>query len=270
MKARYILLGVFVVLLIAISAFFFRDPSHVPELKEYLATPTTIEISDTTISFSNVRDWTYDTGGAVEKQYVDRVYDVNSLSEVYFVVEPFPDMPKFGHTFLVFTFTDAPPISFSVEALIEPDESYSWFAGLFHAYELGYTWGTERDFLSRRAVMLDHELYMYKLALTDEMKQAVFYAFAEGTVVLQREPIFYNTALHNCTNELVHLINDRHPGTLPWDWSRLFTGTADAYLFNLGYIEGESWEHARKNANITEQVELLGGDKDFSELLVRP
>lgn len=255
---------------VAFALFFFRSPSSVPALKDYLATPTTIQVSDTTVSFSQVRDWTYGVDGPIERGYVDMVYDIDAISDVYFVVEPFPDMPKFGHTFLVFTFEDAPPISFSVEALIEPDESYSWLKGMLHAYELGYTWGTERDFLSRRVVMLGHELYMYRLTLSTEMKEAALLSFVEGTLRLQEQPVFYNTALHNCTNELAHLINKRHPGALPWDWSRLFTGTADAYLFNLGYIEGESWEDVKENANITEQVRRLAGEEHFSELLVRP
>ncbi|HYD93172.1 MAG TPA: DUF4105 domain-containing protein [Candidatus Paceibacterota bacterium] len=247
----------------------FRQPSNEKTWKDYLAVPTNVTFSEDgeSVTLSSVRDWTYNEEEAVSRTYVDRTYDLGSVSGLWFVVEPFPDMPSFGHTLLVFEFTDAPPIAFSVEALLEEGENYSAWKGLFNEYELAYTWGTERDFLTRRAVMLGHEIYRYQLAVSPEVAREVFVSFLKGTQTLAERPVFYNTLLHNCTNELAHLINERTPGALPWDWSRVFTGTADQYLYKLGYITGSSFKEAQAAARITERVRELSLDPAFSEKL---
>ncbi|MEO0850611.1 MAG: DUF4105 domain-containing protein, partial [Pseudomonadota bacterium] len=59
-------------------------------------------------------------------------------------------------------------ISVSVEARKEAGEPYSAILGALRAYELSYIWSTEKDVLSRIAVKLDHQLFAYKLNLTDE------------------------------------------------------------------------------------------------------
>jgi hypothetical protein len=239
--------------LVAVAAsVLLRTPSSDLVWKDYLARQAEVTITDDRISFTDVRDWTYDVSGPVIRGYVARSYDLSTLTGMRFVVEPFPENAAFGHTLLIFDFADEESIAFSVEARMEEHEEYSPYAGLFNEFELSYTWGTERDFITRRTVLLDHDLYVYPLEVTPEVAREVFLAFAEGTRELAEEPQFYNTFAHNCTNELARLINERHPGSLPWDPSRIFTGTADEYLYKLGYIKGESFEAAKEAARVKE------------------
>lgn len=256
-----------IVLLLVVGAVLFvvlQQPSNDREWKPYLSRLTDVEIEGDTVTFTNVRDWTYSEEGPLTTEYVHRSYNVSSLTGMQFVVEPFPANEALGHTLLTFEFSDAPPISFSVEARIEEGEDYSGIRGLFNTYELSYTWGTERDFLSRRAVMLGHDVYVYDIHVSPDVAQDVFVAFADGTKKLNEKPVFYNTVMHNCTNELAHLINEKTPGAIPWDWSRLLTGKADEYLYKLGYIEGESWEAVTEKANKTELIRLLATSDQFS------
>lgn len=239
-------------LILAVLYVLSRTPSNDREWKEYLATPAGASVSSdgTTVSFEHIRDWTYDDQGPVTREYVARTYNVDAVTGMRFLVEPFPSDARFGHTLLIFDFKDAPSVALSVEARIEEGETYAPFPGLFNQFELAYTWGTERDFVTRRSVLLGHDVYVYPLELPREVVREAFVAFAEGTEELEAHPRFYNTLLHNCTNELARIINEKTPNRLPWDWSRIFTGTADRYLFDLGLIPGSSFEEARQGARI--------------------
>lgn len=265
---KVIILLVTLVLLFVLFVLF-RTPSLEREWKEDLAHTTKIEFLDDrgTVHIGSIRDWMYNAEGPVSKGFVEETYTLDSLTGMQLVVEPFPGMEVFGHTLLTFEFRDAPPIVLSVEARLEEDEMYKGLAGLFNEYELIYTWGTERDFLTRRAVMLGHELLRYQLEVSAEQTKEIFLAFLDKTIAYNTQPAFYNTIAHNCTNELMHVINEKEPGTFSWDWSRILTGNAAHYLNRIGYIEGESIEEL--DSDITEKVRSLVNDPDFSEKLRR-
>ncbi len=265
--------AVLIVLLIALAAgaafVLTRTPSNDRAWKDYLATPAHPAISSdgAHVSFEHVRDFTYDENGPVTKAYVAREYDVSTLTGMRLVMEPFPWNEAFGHTLLVFEFSDAEPVVISVEARIEEGEDYSAFAGLWNEFELAYTWGTERDFLARRAVLLRHQVESYPLALPTSIAQEAFVALAKATADLEAHPRFYNTLAHNCTNELARIVNEMTPNRLPWDWSRVFTGFADRYLYRLGLIEGDSFDSAKAAADVTDRVRAISSAPDFSSLL---
>lgn len=229
-----------------------RIPSNDREWPDHFALLSGVSVSEdaSRVSFEHVRDYTYDAEGPVTKEYVSREYDVSAVSGMRFLMEPFPNNALFGHTLLIFDFEDAPSIAFSIEARMEAHETYSPYAGLFNEFELSYTWGTEQDFITRRSVYLAHEVYVYGLVLPKDVAQEVFVAFARATKELEEHPRFYNTFAHNCTNELARVINEHTAYHLPWDPSRIFTGTADKYLFSLGYMAGESFEKAKQEAQV--------------------
>jgi len=241
-----------VVVLGAVLVVMVRTPSNDRVWAEYLAKPASVSlsVSGTQVSFAQVRNYTYDATGPVTKEYVSRTYDIDALTGMRFLMEPFPKNASFGHTLILFDFENAPSIAFSVEARMEAHETYSPYAGLFNEFELSYTWGTEEDFITRRTVFLAHDVYMYDLSLPKDVVQKVFLAFAIETQTLEAHPRFYNTLLHNCTNELARMVNEQTDYKLPWDFSRIFTGTADEYLFNLGFIHGVSFEEVKEAARI--------------------
>lgn len=250
---RRILIGVPTLLVLGLVGFVvFRTPSNERAWPDHFARPAGVSVSTdgTQVSFAQVRDYTYDAQGPVTKEYVPRSYDVGTLTGMRFLVEPFPENASFGHTLLIFDFENAPSIAFSIEARMEAHETYSPYAGLFNEFELSYTWGSEQDFITRRSVYLAHEVYIYDLVLPKEVAQKVFLAFVMETEELEVHPRFYNTLLHNCTNELANVINKYTAYHLPWDFSRIFTGTADKYLFDLGYIKGATFEEAKEGARI--------------------
>ena len=188
------------------------------------------------IELSNVRDWTYDASGPVTTEWTTASIDSASVVRTWFLLEPFSDWEAVGHTFLSFELTDGRVYSFSVEARREIGETYSAARGLFREYELSYQWGTERDFITRRLIYLDHPLRLYPLALSPEASAALFRSLVEETNRLAERPRFYNTLAANCTNVLATLVNRHYPDTLPFDTSWYLTGYADLYLMNKELI----------------------------------
>lgn len=200
-------------------------------------------LEDGAISVSDVRDFTYAKGEIVSADWISEVtLNSEDIVATWFVLEPFPDLSAVGHTLLTFEFADGSAYSFSVEARREDGEAYSGVKGLFNAYELAYTWGTERDFITRRLIYLDHEVYMYPLTLSPEQSERLFTRLLKETNDVAEKPRFYNTLTANCTNVLAQIVNRLEPGTLPWDISWYLTGYSDRYLIKNGFIDIENKE----------------------------
>jgi hypothetical protein len=98
-------------------------------------------------------------------------------------------------------------------------------AGIFNAFELAYVWASARDLLTRRAVMLDHETFVYPVAITGEQSRTLLRDLLERTDSLETRARYYNTLFSNCTNELAKAAG--------FDWAPafIFTGRSDEYLF---------------------------------------
>ncbi|MEK7510728.1 MAG: DUF4105 domain-containing protein [Patescibacteria group bacterium] len=218
------------------------------------------EISEDEIIIRNARDWTYDATGPLTKEWVDLAINPKDVKQVWFVIEPFGDWKAVGHTFLTFEFNDGGTISFSIEARREEGEKYEALAGAFRAYDLSYQWGTERDFITRRLVYLNHPVRMYPLDLPQGAEESLLHSLAEETNVLAANPRFYNTLTANCTNLLAQIVNKHYPGTLPRHYSWILTGYSDTYLMREGFIQLEDASEARTQMryDLTQYRESIG------------
>lgn len=201
-------------------------------------TSTAAEDESGLVRISNVRDWTYQDGEIVSKDWLSEVtVDPEQLTRMWFVLEPFPGWDAAGHTYLTFDFEDGTVLSFSVEARREADEEYSAIKGVFRAYELAYTWGTERDFLARRLLFLQNEVRMYPLDVDTKTAREIFRALVRETAELSNTPRFYNTLTSNCTNILAETVNDLYPKSIPYGLAWNFPGLSDEFLIRQGFIK---------------------------------
>ncbi|KND50381.1 MAG: putative membrane protein [Parcubacteria bacterium C7867-007] len=242
--------------------------------EEFSRTVVATNTSRDTILISNVRDWTYEGSSIVSKDWRTVEVDPNSITKVWFITEPFSDWKAVGHTFLTFEFKDGTALSFSIEARREQGEDYSAIRGLFNNYELANQWGTERDFISRRLIYLDHPVRRFPLSISSTTAEALFRGSIEQTNEVAAKPRFYNTLTENCTNALAHIVNDLAPGTLPYDISWNLTGYSDLYLMKEGFIEkvNDSKEDTRTAYDLTyKKAEIMEAStqsgKQFSAFL---
>ncbi len=201
-------------------------------------------------AIGDYRSWAFDKNGPVAMDY--RLADqlrISDVRNVWFVLEPHPGVPGMAHTMIVFEFADAQLIGLSVEARKEDGEPYGLLRGTFNGFELIYVWASPKDMFSRRVLVQDHEIYMYRLALSQGEAEAYLGALLDKTIAVEKRPRFYNTFASNCTNELAKTAG------LTWHPAFIFTGTSDKALYGQGRIKGQgSFEEIRAHARIDDLV----------------
>lgn len=217
----------------------------------YLARTANVTLAEEGFSVTPVSDWSYAPQAEPKPLYRDAAFRFEELRNVWFMLEPQPGSQLAAHTLLIFEFEGDRLLGLTIEARREQDEDYSAFWGLFNAFELSYVWGSARDFLTRRVVMLDHEVFLYPVNITDAQNRALLMTLLERTQALETRPRYYNTIFSNCTNELAKAAG------FPWAPAFILTGRSDEYLFERGIIPGESFEQAHARSDITKFVREL-------------
>lgn len=245
-------------------------PSNTRNWYPYLSHTTHVELATDRFAVTPVTDWSYALGSTepTARDYHDAAFSFSELKRVWFVLEPQPGSHLAAHTFLLFEFTNDRLLGVTIEARREEGEDYSAIRGAFNAYELAYIWGSARDLLTRRAVMLQHETFMYPTVVTDDQQRRLLRRLLERTQALETHPRWYNTFTSNCTNELAKATD------LRWTPSYILTGLSDNFLFSRHVIPGTSFEDAHRRSDISDYVKTLnatGADTDaaFDAALLR-
>jgi hypothetical protein len=99
--------------------------------------------------------------------------------------------------------------------------------------------------------MLDHEVFLYPVAINDEQKRVLLTRLLQRTDELETRPRYYNTITSNCTNELAKAAG------FHWAPAYILTGRSDEYLFDRGIIPGASFERANALSDVTTFVQAL-------------
>lgn len=217
----------------------------------YLARTADVETTPQSFSVTPVSDWSYQREGPTSETYIDASYDLDQLRNVWFMLEPQPGSQLAAHTLLLFEFEGDRMLGLTIEARREQDEDYSALRGIFNAFELSYIWASARDLLTRRAVMLDHEVFIYPVAIAHDQKVSLLQRLLERTEALETQPRYYNTITSNCTNELAKAAG------FHWAPAYIFTGRSDEYLFRRHIIPGESFEAAHARSDMTTFIQAL-------------
>lgn len=219
----------------------------------YLSHTPDLTVTADRFEVSPVSDWSYDAGGPTDEHYTNAGYNISDLREVWFMLEPQPGSQLAAHTLLLFEFSGDRILGLTIEARREQGEEYDALAGVFNAFELSYIWATARDLLTRRAVMLGHEVFVYPVAITDEQKQFLLRRLLERGEALETTPRYYNTITSNCTNELAKAAG------FHWAPAYIFTGRSDEYLFRRHIIPGANFEDAHARSDMTAFIRALNG-----------
>jgi hypothetical protein len=217
----------------------------------YLARTAHVELAADRFAVAPVSDWSYQRAGPTSQTYGDAAFTLQALRQVWFVLEPQPGSELAAHTLLLFEFEGDRLLGLTIEARREANEDYSVFAGIWNKYELAYVWASARDLLTRRAVMLDHEVFVYPIAIEDDRKRRLLTRLLERTEALETMPRYYNTLFSNCTNELAKAAGFR------WAPAYILTGRSDEYLFRRGIIPGENFAEAHARSDMSDFIETL-------------
>lgn len=222
-----------------------------------------VTITENIINVKNLRDWRYKQGETISRNYYGENFELNKIQKTYFLLNPFGKWEGVGHAFFVFEFEDNKSVAVSVEARRENGEKFGAARGLFNNFELWYTWGSSADLFTRRAIYHNEDLYMYELLIKPETSGKLFLELAKQTEELETKPRFYNTVTANCTNILADVSNEINPGSIPWNWARIFTGFSDDKLYELGLISNDkSFEQTFEESRIDLDIKELLKDRD--------
>ena len=207
------------------------------------------------ITIQNYRRWSYDAEGPTHKRWTDLApFDAEDIKDVWFVVEPHPGMPGMAHTMVVFELMDRRLLGVSVEARKEMGEPYGLARGTFNGFELIYVWASPQDMFSRRVLVQDHDIYMYRLALKGREPQAYLGALIDKTIAIEARPRFYNTFGSNCTNELAKTAG------LAWHPAFVLTGNSASALHKKERISApDGFDTLKELARVTGTVRTYAG-----------
>lgn len=191
-----------------------------------------VSLTEKSFSIETYRDWTYADDAPVRQAWRGLpAHDLADVRRVWLIVEPHPGLDVMAHTLVVFEFETGEPVGLTVEARKQAGEPYSVVRGALNAFELIYQWASPKDLLTRRAVMMDKELYLYPLKLSQAEAEAYLRALLEETVRIEARPRFYNTLTSNCTNELAKTAG------LPWRPAFVLTGRSAEALYAMDRID---------------------------------
>jgi hypothetical protein len=263
---------ILLLLLITILSFgiylFTLSPSNDRNWETFSARTPDALVENDSITLTNVRNWNHSTSSVLSEDWIDSVtVDPTQLKRIWFGLSSFSDIAAFGHTFLSFEFIDGRVYTLSIEARREADEEYSFTKGMVRQYDLLYGWGTERDYVGVRTFLLDQKVELYPINLTPAESAAVFVALAEETHLVATNPRFYNTLTSNCTNELVKVINQKYPDSLPYHISHNLPGLSIDYLQNQGLIDPSTKRSVIPSDNQDLSGTIDQSPKDFSRVL---
>jgi hypothetical protein len=227
-----------------------------------------VEIRGDKVHVGNVRNFTWRTETDFTPGYYDRVYDLNAISSMYYVLSPIFDLRPVAHVWVSFGFSDGQHVSVSVEARGVNGSPYGLFASMFRQFQLIYVVGDERDVVGLRGAIWQNEVRFYPARTTPERMRAIFVDMMERAHKLEEHPEFYHLITNNCMNNVTRHLRRLGGRPLPSELRLLLTGSSDRLAFDYGYIDTDlPFEKAREAYRIDEWMRQTPLDESFSQRL---
>jgi len=216
------------------------------------------------VRITGVRNFDYRSLDDFTTRYADRDVQLSHLNGLDFFVSYWSE-GLVGHTFLSFTFDNAPPLSISIETRPEVGEGYDPVASLFKQYELIYVVGDERDLVRVRTNYRKETVYLYRLNSSPADVRRLLMVYLERINELADRPEFYHLLSNSCTINIVRYANAAGR-TGHFDIRHLFNGLIDSYLYHSGRVDTRlPFEELRRRSLINEVAQAAEGAPDFSD-----
>ena len=230
---------------------------------------TTATVEGSSITFHNVRDFTWRTTRDRDENWADEVkVDADELKQVWFMVDHFHSIKGMAHTYLTFEFGCGTCLSFSFESRREKGERYHPWDGMWRAYELYLLVGFERDVTGLRTHGRRNKDYMFRAVTLPGKDKELLFGMIEKLNDLAVNPEWYHSLLTTCNTSIVQIVNQVAPGRIPFLWRNFLPGYTPKAAFKLKLIE--DWgglEATLEKARIDEKAQAWDGVEDYSAML---
>ncbi len=261
-KPRGLLLfiGIYLIVLLLWSTIL---PSHDRQWRADVAVMPRAYIDGDTVRLTGVRNFDYLTVNEFSPRYEEREVSLAHMTGVDFYISYWMPGPV-GHTFVSFTFDDAPPLSISIEIRPEVGEGYAPIASLFKQFELIYVVGDERDIVRVRTNVRGEDVYLYRVAAPADDARRLFELYLARINQLADKPEVYHLLSNSCTINIVRYMRALG-GSRRFNARHYLNGLFDAYLFDQGLLNTSlSFEELRRRSHINAAAEAANDAPDFS------
>ncbi len=267
----YVLGGIGLILIIFVA---WQELKKVPTTGDWwpaLSKLSTAEFNGNFVTVHNVRNFQYN-GSETNPipAWYDKTYDLNKLTKVWYISDPFKGLSIAAHTFVSFEFSNGDFLSISIEARKVQGQTYNLFSGMLHTYPLMYIAADEHDTVFVRANVDKDDLYMYPVKLQDPGHAKLLLTdMLEKMNSLAVRPEWYNTVTANCTSQIAWHINKLFPGRLPRiAWQTQLSGYADKLALQQGMLDTDlPLDQARKKYYVTAKSQKIGYVANYSSLI---
>lgn len=239
-------------------------PSHDRPWRPEVAVMPWAIVDGDRVRLTGVRDFDYRSVDDFTVRYGERELRLSRLTGLDFYVSYWRE-GWVGHTFLSFTFDDAPPLSISIETRPEVGEGFDPIASLFKQFELIYVVGDERDLVGVRTNHRHETVYLYRLNASADDARRLLLVYLDRINELAEQPEFYHLLNNNCTLNIVRYANAAgREGR--FDIRHLLNGLIDSYLYHSGRVDTSlPFEELRLRSLINGAAQAADGAPDFSD-----
>lgn len=237
-------------------------PSHDRPWRPEVAVMPRAFIDGDSIRITGVRNFDYRSRNDFTVRYEEREIELSHLTGIDFYVSYFMEGPV-GHTFLSFTFDNAPPLSISIETRPEVGEGFAPIASMFKQFELIYVVGTERDVVGVRTNHRGEPTYLYRLNSSADDARRLLQVYLERINELADRPEFYHLLSNSCTINIIRYANAAgREGR--FDIRHLLNGLIDGYLYHSGRMDTTlPFDELRRRSLINDAARAADGAPDF-------
>jgi len=250
---------------IVLIVYLVRTPSNDRNWADDQQTLPYATFNGSKVEVFNIRNFSYSSVDEYTPYYYDKVFDLDSLSSVDYIVEPFSGIGA-AHTFVSFGFDNGDYVAISVEIRKEQGESFSAIKGLLRSYELMYVIADEKDVVKLRTNYRKDTVYLYPAETSRENMRKLFIDMLTRANTLREHPEFYNTLTNTCTTNIASHINAITPRRIPWDLRLLLPKNSDELAYELGLIDNSMpLEELRNKHHINSLAEEYADSPVFSK-----
>jgi hypothetical protein len=243
------------------------EPSNDRAWQPDVARLPSAEVDGDFVTLRNIRSFDYRSADDYTEHWYDRTFDLRRLDSLDLIAVYWMG-DAIAHTMLSFGFA-GDPVTMSIETRKERGEEYSALAGFFRRYELYYVVGDERDLIGLRTTHRapPEDVYLYRVHAPRENIRRLFLEYLAKINQLRERPEFYNTAITNCTTNIVTHVRALRQD-VPLDWRMLLSGYFPELVYARGGLDQSlPFEALRRRSLINERARAAETAPDFSRCI---